>query len=84
MRTRVFGLLKALEMSGPQPREALRADLWDLAAPGWESMAASEAVACGDALEKDGVVHLTEKGRRALAAERRRGKRCTQLPAEVE
>ena len=75
MRTRVFGLLRTLERSGPQTREALRADLWDHAAPGWESMAASEAVGCGDALEKDGVIHLTEKGRRALAAERRKGKR---------
>ena len=75
MRTRLFGLLTTLERSGPQTRKALRAALWEQAAPGWESMAASEAVACGDALEKDGVIHLTEKGRRALAAERRKGKR---------
>ena len=74
MRTRVFELLKALEIHGPLRRDALKEAIKDYVTPGWGDMPIREALKAGDAFEKDEIIYLNEKGRRALATERRKGK----------
>ena len=75
MRTRVFELLKLIE-NGPLTREAVVKAMGAYAKSGSEGWVYKEAVDCGDAIWKeDGLLYITDQGRRALAVERGKGKR---------